>query len=65
MKIDLGNAETGEQVVIDIQTLVSTRLLVTASSGGTFGAYLSDLKQAGLILVDRDGVRANAETLFL
>lgn len=35
------------------------------SSGGTFSAYLSDLKQAGLILVDRDGVRANAETLML
>jgi hypothetical protein len=35
------------------------------SNGGTFGAYLSDLKQAGLILVDRDGVRANRETLFL
>ena len=34
-------------------------------SGGTFAAYLSDLKQAGLIIVDRDGVRANAETLFL
>lgn len=35
------------------------------SSGGTFSAYLSDLKQAGLIVVDRDGVRANEETLFL
>ena len=35
------------------------------ASGGTFSAYLSDLKQAGLILVDRDGVRANRETLFL
>lgn len=35
------------------------------SSGGTFSAYLSDLRQAGLILVDRDGVRANRETLFL
>ena len=35
------------------------------SSGGTFSAYLSDLKQAGLIVVDRDGVRANAETLML
>jgi hypothetical protein len=35
------------------------------ASGGTFGAYLSDLKQAGLILVDRDGVRANQETLML
>lgn len=35
------------------------------SSGGTFAAYLSDLKQAGLIVVDRDGVRANRETLFL
>jgi uncharacterized protein len=35
------------------------------ASGGTFSAYLSDLKQAGLIVVDRDGVRANAETLFL
>jgi hypothetical protein len=35
------------------------------SSGGTFAAYLSDLKQAGLIVVDRDGVRANKETLFL
>lgn len=34
-------------------------------SGGTFAAYLSDLKQAGLILVDRDGIRANKETLFL
>lgn len=34
-------------------------------SGGTFAAYLSDLKQAGLIIVDRDGVRANAETLLL
>lgn len=34
-------------------------------SGGTFSAYLSDLKQAGLIVVDRDGVRANAETLLL
>lgn len=35
------------------------------ASGGTFSAYLSDLKQAGLIIVDRDGVRANAETLLL
>ena len=35
------------------------------SGGGTFGAYLSDLRQAGLIEVDRDGVRANRETLFL
>jgi len=35
------------------------------SAGGTFGAYLSDLKQAGLIKVDRSGVRANRETLFL
>ena len=34
-------------------------------TGGTFSAYLSDLKQAGLILVDRDGVRANQETLLL
>lgn len=34
-------------------------------SGGTFSAYMSDLKQAGLIVVDRDGVRANSETLFL
>ena len=34
-------------------------------SGGTFSAYLSDLKQAGLIVVDRDGVRANEETLML
>lgn len=34
-------------------------------SSGTFSAYLSDLKQAGLILVDRDGVRANEETLLL
>lgn len=32
---------------------------------GTFSAYLSDLKQAGLIEVDRDGIRANKETLFL
>lgn len=35
------------------------------ATGGTFSAYLSDLKQAGLIIVDRDGVRANRETLFL
>lgn len=35
------------------------------SSGGTFSAYLSDLKQAGLIVVDRNGVRANEETLLL
>lgn len=97
--INLGISESGKKVSIDIQTLVSTRLLVTASSGGgksetlrrilvnhkgyplakddlgravnmessggTFSAYLSDLKQAGLIIVDRDGVRANAETLFL
>lgn len=34
-------------------------------TGGTFSAYLTDLKQAGLILVGRDGVRANKETLFL
>lgn len=34
-------------------------------TGGTFSAYLSDLKQAGLIVVDRDGVRANEETLML
>jgi hypothetical protein len=33
-KILLGNAATGEPVYIDIPTLVSTRLLVTASSGG-------------------------------
>jgi len=35
------------------------------STGGTFSAYLSDLKQAGLIVVDREGVRANEETMFL
>jgi hypothetical protein len=35
------------------------------ASGGTFGAYLTDLKQAGLIAVDREGVAANRETLFL
>jgi uncharacterized protein len=34
-------------------------------AGGTFGTYLSDLKQAGLILVDRDGIRANRETLLI
>ena len=34
-------------------------------TGGTFAAYLSDLKKAGLIVVDRDGVRANEETLML
>jgi hypothetical protein len=34
-------------------------------TGGTFSAYLSDLRQAGLIVVDRDGVRANEETLLL
>ncbi len=33
-KILLGKAETRENVYIDIPTLVSTRLLVTASSGG-------------------------------
>ena len=33
-RIALGHAATGEQVFIDIATLVSTRLLVTASSGG-------------------------------
>lgn len=33
-RIHLGKAETGEEVYIDIATLVSTRLLVTASSGG-------------------------------
>lgn len=41
------------------------RAVSMESTGGTFSAYLSDLKQAGLILVDRDGVRANKETLFL
>ena len=35
------------------------------SAGGTFGAYLSDLRQAGLILTDSSGIRANKETLFL
>jgi hypothetical protein len=35
------------------------------ASGGTFGAYLSDLKQAGLIVVDSTGIGANRETLFL
>lgn len=34
-------------------------------SGGTFSAYLSDLKQAGLILVSREGIAANRETLML
>ena len=33
-KIELGKAATGENVCIDISTLVATRLLVTASSGG-------------------------------
>lgn len=33
--------------------------------GGTFGAYLTDLKQAGLIVVDRGTVAANRETLLL
>lgn len=32
--INLGIAESGEHVTIDLPTLVSTRLLVTASSGG-------------------------------
>jgi len=32
---------------------------------GTFGSYLSDLRQTGLIVTDGQGVRANAETLFL
>ena len=32
--IELGKASTGESVYIDIPTLVATRLLVTASSGG-------------------------------
>lgn len=32
--INLGISESGKKVSIDIQTLVSTRLLVTASSGG-------------------------------
>jgi hypothetical protein len=35
------------------------------SSGGTFGAYLSDLKQAGLIVVEGGSIQANRETLFL
>ena len=35
------------------------------ATGGTFGAYLTDLKQAGLIVVDRGTVAANRETLFL
>jgi hypothetical protein len=35
------------------------------STGGTFSAYLSDLKQAGLIEINREGIRANQETLFL
>lgn len=34
-------------------------------SGGTFSAYLSDLRTAGLIITDGGAVRANAETLFL
>ena len=34
-------------------------------TGGTFAAYLSDLKQAGLIVVSRDGIAANKETLML
>jgi uncharacterized protein len=33
-KIHLGTAATGEQVYIDIPTLITTRMLVTASSGG-------------------------------
>ena len=33
-KIHLGNAATGEPVFIDIPTLITTRMLVTASSGG-------------------------------
>lgn len=32
---------------------------------GTFSAYLSDLKTARLVVVSRDGVAANRETLFL
>jgi hypothetical protein len=45
---------------IDLGAAVSLK-----SSSGTFSAYLSDLKQAGLIEVDKIGVRANKETLFL
>lgn len=33
-RINLGKSDSGEHVFIDIETLVSTRLLVTASSGG-------------------------------
>ena len=41
------------------------RAIGMESSGGTFAAYLSDLRQAGLIVVDRDGVRADKGALFL
>lgn len=34
-------------------------------SGGTFAAYLTDLRQAGLIVTEHGEVRANAETLLL
>ena len=32
---------------------------------GTFSSYLSDLRQAGLIITGAQGVQANAETLLL
>lgn len=41
------------------------RAISMEHTGGTFAAYLSDLKQAGLIQVGRDGIAADREALFL
>lgn len=48
----MSRAELGEAVAME-------------PSGGTFAAYLTDLRQAGLIATDRGEVRANKETLLL
>lgn len=36
-----------------------------SEAGGSFTSYVSELRTAGLVLTDRNGVRANREALFL
>lgn len=59
-RIHLGKAETGEEVYIDIPMLVTTRLLVTASSGGGKSETLRRILEEAVghiqcIIIDPEG----------
>lgn len=48
-----------------ISRSVLAELANISEGSGTFSAYLSELRTAGLIVTEKNGVRANRETLFL